>query len=241
MKIGFTFFGMLYGFGGRTGSARDFNHCWPNIKRELIDPFVEQGHEAKIFVSSYEFHDESVEEEFFDLVKPDAVYFDKFEGSDPFTSKINAFNLIQEQKDLDAIVFTRSDAHFSKKIAHENIDLYKFNFLFPELGHWNTEYKFTCDNFYIWPHLLTQRVRIAMEKTYAWPRGKPFVDTHGLYVKLLEDGKISDDFIHIISKEEELSDVNSFYTCCRSGLPRRECLHPEVAERYVRDNWKYYE
>jgi hypothetical protein len=240
MKIGFCFYGLLYGFGGRTGSARDFNHCWPNIKRELIDPFVEQGHEAKIYISSYEFYDESVEEEFFDLVKPDAVYFDKFEGSDAFTTKINAVKLVRQQ-DVDTVILTRSDIHFSKKIAHENIDLHKFNFLFPEKNTWQSEHKFTCDNFYIWPHLLSQRVQIAMEHTYAWPRGKPFVDTHGLYIKLKEEGKIDDSFIHFISTKEELSDVNSYYTCCRSGLPKRDCLHPEVADRYVRDNWKYHE
>lgn len=239
MKIGFCFYGMLYGFGGRTGSARDFQHCWPNIKRELIDPFIEQGHEAKIYVSSYEFYDESVEEEFFELVKPDAVYFEKFEGSDAFTTKINAFKLLGEQ-DLDAVILTRSDVHFSKKMAHENIDLTKFNFLFPEKDFWQTEYKFTCDNFYIWPHILTARVEMAMEKTYAWPRGKPFVDTHGLYVKLCEDAKVDESFIHIISAKEELSDVNSFYTCCRSGLPQRECVHDEVRDRYNKENWKYY-
>jgi hypothetical protein len=113
--------------------------------------------------------------------------------------------------------------------------------LFPEKNTWQSEHKFTCDNFYIWPHLLSQRVQIAMEHTYAWPRGKPFVDTHGLYIKLKEEGKIDDSFIHFISTKEELSDVNSYYTCCRSGLPKRDCLHPEVADRYVRDNWKYHE
>jgi hypothetical protein len=238
MKIGFCFYGLLYGLGGRTGSARDFRHCWPNIKRELIDPFVEQGHEVKIFVSSYEFDDDSIEKEFLELVQPNDVHLVKFEGSDPFTAKFNAFNLLRGQ-DLDTVIMTRLDIHFHKKIAFDNIDLYKFNFLFPEKGYWQTEYKFTCDNFYIWPHLLTPRVELAMEKTYAWPRGKPFVDTHGLYVKLIEDAKISEDFIHIISTKEELSDVNSFYTCCRSGLPKRDYIHPEVADRYVKENWSY--
>jgi hypothetical protein len=51
---------------------------------------------------------------------------------------------------------------------------------------------------------------------------------------------ISSDDMHLISNEEELSDVNSFYTCCRSGLPNRECMHEEVRDRYNKENWNYY-
>jgi hypothetical protein len=43
MKLGFSFFGIIYGAGGRTGSDRDFRHCWPDLKRDLIDPFVNLG------------------------------------------------------------------------------------------------------------------------------------------------------------------------------------------------------
>jgi hypothetical protein len=237
MKIGFVFFGIIYGLGGRTGSLRDFRHCWPNLKQMLIDPFVEKGHEVKIYFSGYEFDDKEIEKEFYDLIKPHAVVLSSFKNSNPFTAKYSSFNCF-EHDDNDVIIFTRSDAHWSRILANENIDLTKFNFLFPEKGWWQTEYKFTCDNLYIWPREMTKNVRSAMKDTYAWPRGEPLVDTHGLMVKL--EQYVSSEDIHLISTEEELSDVNSFYTCCRSGLPDRECMHFEVRDRYNKENWKYY-
>lgn len=239
MKIGFCFYGITYGLGGRTGSSRDFRHCWPNIKKMLIDPLVAQGHEAKIYFSTYFFEDKEIEKEFYEMVKPDDVFFSSMQGSDPFTAKFASFNVIQD-KDVDVIILSRCDVHYSKILANENINFEKFNFLFPEKDWWNTEYKFTCDNFYVWPHHMSQEiVRRAMFATYTWPRGKPFVDTHGLMVKLLEH--ISPGEINLISDVEELSDVNSFYTCCRNGLPKRDCIHSEVEERYKKENWKYYE
>lgn len=230
MKLGFSFFGIIHGGGGRTGSDRDFRHCWPSLKRDLIDPFVSQGHEAKIYFSGYPFSDDQDEKDFYEMVKPDRVNYSHFASSDPFTSKFAAFNNFVD--DADAIIFTRSDVHFSRIMANENIDFEKFNFLFPELGWWES-YNFTCDNFYVIPKRYIIATRKAMQETYKWPR-PGFVDTHGLYRKLTQ--YVDKDDIHFISNEHEISDVNSFYTCCRSGLPETEerfnHTHPEVRKRF---------
>jgi hypothetical protein len=237
MKIAFAFYGILYGAGGRTGSTRDFRHCWPNIHQTLVRPFIEQGHTVKKYFSSYKFFDRDIEGEFYELVNPDAVLLNDIQGSDPFTAKFALFDLLNNDEN-DVVIFTRSDVHWSKIMANENIDFTKFNFLFPEKGWWQTQYKFTCDNFYVWPNHMTPSVRKSMYETYGFPRGKPLVDTHALMVKLEEH--ISSDDMHLISNEEELSDVNSFYTCCRNGLPDRECMHEEVRDRYNKENWDYY-
>jgi hypothetical protein len=237
MKIAFGLYGILYGYGGRTGSIRDFRHCWPNINRMLVQPFIEKGHDVKIYISSYPFDDKNIENEFHEMVKPAGVYYSDLHGSDPFTAKYALFNLL-ENAESDAVIFTRSDAHWSRKVANENIDLTKFNFLFPEKGWWQTQYRFTCDNFYAWPHHMTPAVKKAMGETYAFPRGKPLVDTHGLLLKLQQYVSLND--MHMISVHEELSDVNSFYTCCRSGLPIRDCMHEEVRDRYNTEKWSYH-
>lgn len=237
MKIAFCFYGILYGMGGRTGSARNFSHCWPNIKSMLVDPFIAQGHEVSLYFSSYQITDANQYAEFKTIVNPKDVFYSNFENSDAFTAKYASFEILNNLKD-DIIILTRSDVHWSKKIAEENINLKKFNFLFPEKEWWNTEHQFTCDNFYIWPSQMTKNVEKAMKETYAFPRGKPFVDTHALMFNLKK--YISKKRIHMISDVEELSDVNSFYTCCRSGLPERDCMHIEVKERYQQENWKYY-
>jgi hypothetical protein len=234
MRLGFSFFGIIHGAGGRTGSDRDFRHCWPGLKRDLIDPFIDLGHTAKIYFSGYPIHDTSIEKEFYDLVKPDRVNYSHFANSDPFTAKFAAFNNFMDD-DIDVVIFTRSDIHFSRIMADEDIDFFKFNFLFPELGWWETHH-FTCDNFYVVPKYYFKAFRDAMEETYAWPRGKPYVDTHGLWLKLCR--YIPTENFHFISKVPEISDINSFYTCCRSGLPegedRMKHLHSDVKERFYK-------
>lgn len=232
MKLGFSFYGIIYGAGGRTGSDRDFRHCWPGLKRDLIDPFIDRGHEAKIYFSGYPIHDSKVEKEFYELVNPDRVVYSHFARSDPFTAKYAAFNNFMNE-DIDAVVFTRSDIHFSCIIANEIIDWNKVNFLFPEGDGWWDSYNFTCDNFYIIPKRFFRAVRDAMEITYKWPR-PDYVDTHGLWRNLASIIHI--DNMRLISTKPEISDINSFYTCCRSGLPegheRMNHLHPEVKERF---------
>lgn len=232
MKIAFVFFGIIYGPGGRTGSDRDFRHCWPNLKRMLVDPFVAQGHQAQIYFSGYPFLDQEIEKQFYNLVNPNQIVFSNFFNSDPFTAKGAAFQAF-ENADVDFVVFTRSDIHFCKVMANEPIDYSKFNFLFPELGWWET-HNFTCDNLYLFPHKYTPLVKKAMFETYGFPRGKPLVDTHGLMTKLKQ--YISPEEMHIISNTHELSDINTYYSCCRSQLPiteeRGKLIHPEVQERF---------
>lgn len=240
MNIGFSFYGSIY--GKAANRSKDVRHCWPNLKRMLIDPFVEQGHSAKILFSCYDPGDEEVESQFLSLVKPDLVLYSDFANSNGFTCKEAAFDNFENDESLDIIVTCRSDMHFRKKIAEENIDTSKFNFLFPELGNF-TNNGFTTDNFYLFPQSMSKQVRKAMLETYCFPRGFPYVDTHALMVKL--KNHIDESQIHFISNKEELSDVNSFYTLCREELfssdylydeeglkLKRQYLDRDVAERF---------
>lgn len=231
MKLGFSFFGIIYGAGGKTGSDRDFRHCWPDMKKDLIDPFVNLGHSSKIYFSGYRIKDEQIEKEFYDLVKPDKVNYSHQPDSNPFTAKYAAFNNFMDE-DIDAVIFTRSDIHFSKIMANENIDFTKFNFLFRELGWWEN-HLFTCDNFYIIPKRYFEVTRKAMEINYRRPRPE-YVDTHGLWSCL--ELYIPREEFHFISNDHEISDINSYYTCCRSGLPENEHrmihINSRVKERF---------
>ena len=80
---------------------------------------------------------------------------------------------------------------------------------------------------------MIKQVESAINDCYAWPRGLQHPDTHGLIHKL--SNYISIENMNFISPDIEVSDVNSFYTCCRAGLPldgRGGHIHPEVKERY---------
>ncbi len=229
MKIGFAFYGITEGTDPKTGYSRDFRHCWNNIQQYLIRPFVEKGHEAIIYASTYPFKDASTEKEFFSLVNPKKVVMSHFESSDAFTAKSALHNAF-DGEDLDLIIFTRFDIHFHQDMSQLNIDYDKINFLFPEGDGWWERAMFTCDCFYIWPHRLSNDVKTAMRDTYGWPRGTQYPDTHGMINKLIQ--RIAPENIYMMSMEPQISNVNKFYTLCRPNVPEHPCKHPDVRAKY---------
>lgn len=231
MKIGFSFFGILYGSGGNSRSVRDVRHCWNNIREKIIDPYIADGHDIRIYLSSYKVEDEIIEQEILSLIKPDKVFYSDYKNSNSFTSKYAAFNNF-EQEELDIIVFSRCDIHFNKKIINENIDYKKFNFLFKEKNWWDT-HQYTTDNFYIWPHQITSQVKVALKNSYQYDRN--YHDTHALKKCLMTI--IPESEIHYISEIHELSDINSYYSICRNNLSidgRRDLIHQDVLEKWYK-------
>ena len=230
MKLGFAFYGITQGIDKKTGYSRDFRHCWNNIQTMLIQPFIDQGHEAINYASTYPFEDKQVEEEFFDMVKPRVTVFSDFSKSDAFTAKSKLHDAIQGEE-LDAVVFTRFDIHFSKKIAQEkSIDFNKINFLFPEDPIWWKSHLFVCDCFYIWNHSFSEVMKNSMRETYGWPRGTAYPDTHGIINFLIKN--TDKENLNFISTTNEISNVNTFYTLCRPNVPDHPCFHPEVRAKF---------
>ena len=229
MKIGFGFYGITDGTDERTGYSRNYKHCWNGIQKYLIQPFVDRGNESVIYASTYPFTTKESELEFISTVKPKKILYSDFATSDAFTSK-SALHDACVDEDLDVIIFTRFDIHFTKIIANEDIDFTKFNFLFPEDENWWRSHRFACDCFYIWNHKYSNSVKDAMRETYGWPRGTFYPDTHGLINFL--DKKIPPTELHFISKICEISNVNTFYTLCRKDVPEHPCKHPEVKAKY---------
>jgi hypothetical protein len=232
MKIGFVFYGLFYGDGSDLGkkpngaSCKDITHCWPNLKRMLIDPFREQGHDCRVYISTYKVEDEQKHSEIVNLIKPYKAVYSPKKDSTALTARYNSFLGFEGDKDLDFVIMSRSDMHYSKKIAEHNICYDKFNFLFPEEEHWHN-LRFTTDNFYGWPHALTPKVKDAFIDT----KGTFYWTTHNLYNSMCKFLPTSS--INIISNVHEYSDVNSFFTLCKSDQPDRHgYMHPEVKERF---------
>lgn len=227
MKIGFCLYGLLTdSYQGRENKQeKDYRHCWPNIYKNVIEPFKENN-ECHILVSTYDTQEE-IKNEMLELIKPNQVIYSDKEGSTPFTSKINVFRLLDD-KELDFIIHCRLDLHFNQPLSIYNIDYTKFNFLFKEQNHWHLQY--TNDNVYMWPNRMTGLVEDSLRKTYKVVRPTTHC-THGLHIKLSE--VISEREIHFISDNEERSDVNSFYTICKKELgSKTPNIHPEVVERF---------
>jgi hypothetical protein len=115
-------------------------------------------------------------------------------------------------EDLDVIISTRFDIFFNQNFDELNFDFSKFNFLFKETGWWDN-YKFTTDNFYIFPKEYLQNFIECIEELYKTPPRNNCTDMHGMYNFISK--KISEDNIHFISDNHMISNVNEFYKLTR--------------------------
>lgn len=89
-----------------------------------------------------------------------------FRKKSGWVPKFEAIKLAKES-DADFQILLRSEIHYNKIIKDENINYEKFNFLFPELGWWES-HKFATDNFYTWSSLWNEKVILGVKDT----RGK---------------------------------------------------------------------
>lgn len=228
LSIAFIFFGLTYALG-RHNQQVDFRHCWPNINENLIEPIRKQNHKIHIFASTYPFEDKDIEKDFYDMVKPDDVYFSKYKDSNRSTSKCATFHLIENRKDIDLIIFTRFDVHFKTVFPYNQVDISKFHFLHRSLPQNWRPHKFCNDNFYIWPHSMTAIVKKALhESCLVRPS---LLDTHGLYKCIIK--YISPSQIKFISDKEENSAVNSICSLSIPDYLDHSDIHPDVKQRFT--------
>jgi len=234
MKIAICFFGVLHGFAGRDYDTR---HCWPNLSRMIVQPFTEKHtkaspvipirkeYQVEILLSTYKVNDNVLEKEIYDMIKPNHVQIYDIENSNSKTTKLALFKLL-ENKDYDFVIMTRTDLHFSEVLI-DKIDYNKFNFLFHEDS---TKAKnLTCDNFYAWPYKFTEQVKKSFETC---PQLNSH-DTHKLFDTLSKNISI-DDINYIAGEEKYYSDVNKYFTICKTFTNSRieHGLHEEVMERF---------
>jgi len=229
MKIIILFGGMTQGGGWGTaqGQNKDFLHCWPDHKKNLIDPFLDKGHEVSIRFSTYKFTDEGYEKKFNEIINPDKMFLIPREGQDAYTAKIGIFNLFDDGEEADFVIFTRADLHYKSKVVNWNICYEKFNFIFGEMENnfnWWEHAKFTSDVLWMWPFSMTKLVKKSLEESMAWraPQNTHIdgyctqrTDSHCMYNYLINN--IASDDVHLIFEEPNRSVNNPYFTLCRSA------------------------
>lgn len=203
MKTAILFAGMTY----NKDKGTDFRHCFPNIKKYLIDHFSNISDDVKIHLFTYstEF-DESLT-----LFNADTINFLNFEGSDQVKTRKIGLDYIKD-KDFDVVILSRFDLHFNIDFTELNLDLEKINLVSREGdGHWDNM-QFTCDTFYIIPKKFINQFISAVDFLDKNP-SRPFcIDMHGLYPILLNF--VDKDDIHFIMEGVQLSG-HLFNSVCR--------------------------
>jgi hypothetical protein len=201
MKIGLNIVGISY----NKETKKDWKDS--NIKQTLIE-CLNQKYEVETYITTY-MHNELLE-----LIK----HYDskittiiKSDKSEQILTYIKSLKQLVNE-DLDVIISTRFDIFFNQNFDELNFDFSKFNFLFKETDWWDN-YKFTTDNFYIFPKEYLQNFIECIEELYKTPPRNNCKDMHGMYNFISK--KISEDNIHFISDNHMISNVNEFYKLTR--------------------------
>jgi hypothetical protein len=201
MKIGLNIVGISY----NKETKKDWKDS--NIKQTLIE-CLNQKYEVETYITTY------IHNELLELIK----HYDskittiiKSDKSEQILTYIKSLKQLVNE-DLDVIISTRFDIFFNQNFDELNFDFSKFNFLFKETGWWDN-YKFTTDNFYIFPKEYLQNFIECIEELYKTPPRNNCTDMHGMYNFISK--KISEDNIHFISDNHMISNVNEFYKLTR--------------------------
>jgi hypothetical protein len=202
MKIGLNIVGITHDDGRHTNWQKS------NIKDNIIN-ILNKKYEVKTYLTTY-FSDKNTKK----IIKhysPINVNILDWENSHQLLTYIESLKSLLNE-DLDIIISTRFDIFFNQTFDELNIDFSKFNFLCKELDHW-TDYKFTNDNFYIFPKQYLEEVINSIDEMYQIPPRKHCSDMHGLYNFI--SSKINPNNIHFISEDHMYSTENKFYTLTR--------------------------
>jgi len=200
MRIGVLLTGISYGYG------RDFAHCAPNIKANIIEP-LKPNHTVGTILTTYKSDKET---ELINTYSPQKYTLIEFKGSHQIQTYITGLESLFELE-LDFVICTRFDIHFHKKITEIDIDYSKFNALFKERGWWDKSH-FTTDNFFAFPTSITPTFVEVLKNMYDRPARHGMTDMHQAFFRVSK--LIGNEHTHIVSDIEELSNYNSFYSLC---------------------------
>ena len=149
MNVALIFVGISFGHK----SERDFNHCFPNIDRNIIQP-LKKNHSVHNYVVTY---DNDRMDEVNKLLNPKKLISIPFEGSHQNTTRTKA-STVTCNDDIDFFFMTRFDIHYNKSLEEFNLDWDKFNITSREgNGFWESQ-QFVGDTFYAWPKRLHDQV-----------------------------------------------------------------------------------
>jgi hypothetical protein len=200
MKLGIVLTGIT------NGNGRDWKNNCVSVKEKIIDCWMLERHEVKLYLTTY---DNSEIEELNEFFKPDKIQIVKFEGSHQRTTYYSSlFGLMNE--DLDFIISTRFDIDFNESLFNYNFDMNKMNFIFRDnLDLW-TRNRFVGDCLHGIPKVYLPYFLQALmieHQANSW-----FM--HGIYNRLI-DMSFDTEKIHFLLEGNHSSNENSFYNLIR--------------------------
>lgn len=209
-KIGIVLNGCSYGIRNDSRTLKtDWNQSKDFIKSQVIDPFINQGHEVSIYLTTY-FSDEV--QNIINFYNPKKVTLLNFVGSQQRVTYINSMNALLCE-DLDFIVSTRFDISFNHPVNLFNMDFNKFNFLarLDKLRYWE-ETKFVDDNLFAFNKTYLTYFIDALKKICAVYH--PEVSLHPLYLPMVE--LVGEQNINFMVDDKSTATTGKYYNLIRT-------------------------
>ncbi len=208
MKVGINLIGVSKDIDG---SKRNINwvYAFYRIKQRVIECWLDQGHDVKIYITTYNHND------FPNMIRA-YKNFDGYGVEHPADSikipvkyqiieDLNTPRLLTQKigheflrnEDLDIIVDTRFEVIFNKNITDYRIDYNKFNVLFKEKNAWDKQ--LTCDMLFIYPYyMLEDYISLCEENHRNLPLGYGG-DMHNFYYRIKE--KRGEDSVNFMTDD----------------------------------------
>jgi hypothetical protein len=202
MKIGINICGVAKDYTGENRRI-DWIYCFYRIKQNIIDCWKENGHEVKVYITTYDFGGE-VElllKEYapfkYQILKYEEIYPIYEGGSRLYIQKLS--HELLKDEDLDIIVDTRFEVIFYKPITEYNIDFNKINFLFKELY----TKDLVADIIFIYPkNMLEDLIEFFEDKIKIYKHGGDR-SMHDFHKRMI--AKRGEDSVHLMTDEICLS------------------------------------
>ena len=208
MKIGISLCGISHLVDSHRPYSRTYKDSYENFYTELHKP-IAKNNSVQTYVTTYY----STEiDNILRIYNPIKFQIYNFNKSHQILTFIKSLEQLRGEE-LDVIVCTRFDVQINEGALKKlDFNYSKFNFLFRELGYWDSN-MFVSDCMYIFPYSMLENVIRACLNLYNNPPRPGLTDMHGLYKCLCEI--LSPQSLNIACDEHMLSHENNIYKLIR--------------------------
>lgn len=208
-KIAILLTGFSYGMRNDTRTVKtDWNQAKHEVKSQVIDCFVSQGHDVSVYLTTY--HSEQVEQ-IVNFYNPKGTLILPFEGSEQRATYIQSLKQMITE-DVDVIVSTRFDIAFKQPVTSLNLDFEKFNFFArtDKLRYW-VDSRFIDDVIFVFPKRYLPYLIETVEELIAYNNHGEHL--HPTYNRILP--KIGESNTNFMVEEYNVATSGKYYELLR--------------------------
>jgi hypothetical protein len=222
-KIAIVLTGVSRGMRNATRVVNtDWNLSKNSIKEKLIQPFIDDGNDVKVYLTTY-FSDQV--QSIIDFYSPQKLLLLNYEQSHQRTTYIQSLAQLLPE-DIDYVVATRFDISFNRAVNSYPIEWGKVNFTFRQVGEWWKDHQYVDDNLFIFPKKFLLPFINAINEFHVNPyMGRRNPDLHPIYRYLVPI--VGEDNTHFMMEGLHASHDNEYFELTGNGEKYKTTEHED--------------